>query len=549
MAESAVKITKGRNTLKWLLLFTPSIFIAAVVVYPFIQLLYSNANFDFASQITGSSPVAQLTRKAIQNSIVQGAVSALLSFVAGLPVGLFLGRHTFRLKRMVNSIVIIPFFLPSILVVFAFISGFGSNSSMAHILPFTESASSGFTGIIAVNTFFNAPLVALFTMTAVEQSDVALNEAAMTLGAADVRRFRTVWGKDALLAASGAALLAFTYSFAGFAAPLIIGGPGYFTLDAWIYFMVKTLNNLQAAMVLALIEALILVLPALSYIIFSSRQRRVTGSQLRLPVQDQRKNGYFYAGAAYTFFWVVVELYLLSSVFAASLENSSGQWWHFANYIQLFGGRTTSAIGISAASSILNTVFYGTMTSLLVVTLGLMWITGRRRLNYKNRFASEPLQYVPLIISSIIMAFSVSVVFGIITPESLIWVLIILAQTSVAIPVVLRVIDSGFSSISHTYTEAALTLRGNPFFEVEMPMARSTFASALMFAFAISLGEFSATNFLATTNYVPLTVEMYLLRGVRLFGASFAAASLLLIISIVSFYFIQRLGERFIGFR
>lgn len=549
MVESAVRGRSGKNLYKWLLLFSPSFFVAAVVIYPFLKLVQGNLDFSFVNQITGSSPIAQLTRRAIQNSILQGSVSALTSFITGLPIGLFLGRNTFRFKRLINSVVIIPFFLPSIIVVFAFLSGFGPESGITLIFPFTEFLSKGFTGIIAVNTFFNAPLVALFTMTAVEQSDISLEEAAMTLGAGTVRRFRSVWGKGALIAATGGALLSFTYSFAGFAAPLIIGGPGYFTMDAWIYFMVKTLNNLQAAIVLAFIEALILVVPTLSYILFSSRQKYVTGARTRLPSRKATKTRSFYFGAIYTALWIGFEVYLLSSVFAASLESAGGDWWHLGNYIQLFGQRATASLGISTVSTILNTVFYGIITSLLVVTIGLMWITGRRRLNYSRRFASEPLQYVPLIISSIIMAFAISIVFGVVTPTSLIWVLIIGAQSSVAIPVVLRVIDSGFSSISSTYTEAALTLKGNPFFEVEMPMARSTFASALMFGFAISLGEFSATNFLATTSYISLTVEMYALRTVRLFGASFAAASILLIVSLASFYFIQRLGEKFIGFR
>lgn len=548
MAGTAVRHSEKRRLVKWVLLFAPSIFIAAVVVYPFLNLVHGNFNGDFISQLTGNSAIAQLSRKAILNSLTQGSLSAVFSFMAGLPLGLFLGKFSFRMKRLITSLVIIPFFMPSIIVVFAFISGFGTGSPLSSAFPVMHSLSSGLTGIIAVNTFFNAPLVALFTMTAVEQGDDTLNEAAMTLGSSIFGRFRMIWGRDALLAATGASLLSFTYSFAGFAAPLIIGGPGYFTMDAWIYFMVKTLSNFQAAIVLAMVEALILIIPALSYILFSSRRRRVTGNSSVYYQRNARKSWFFTAGAAYTVAWIGIEAYLLSSVLADSFSTQGGTWG-ILNYVQLFGGRATSAIGISALSTIVNTFFYGAMTSLLVVTLGLMWILGRRRLNYNRRFASEPLQYIPLVISSIILAFALSVTFGYITPSGLIWIIIIIAQSSVAIPVVLRVIDSGFSSIPGSYTEAAMTLGGNPFFEVEMPMARSAFASSLMFGFAISLGEFSATNFLATTSYIPLTVEMYLLRGVRLFGASFAAASLLLLISLVSFYLIQRLGEKFIGFR
>lgn len=548
MVEPAVGKRK-KNLVRFLLLFSPSIFVFAVVVYPFLVLVHGNMGASFFDQLTGNSVVSGLTRKAIYNSLLQGGVSAASSMVVGLPLGLFLGRYGFRGRKLVNSLVIVPFFLPSILVVFAFISGFGQGSALGGFLPFTEAFSRGFTGIVAANTFFNAPLVALFSMTAVEQSDRNQIEAAKTMGVSPLRRFTSIWGRNGILAATGGALLSFAYSFAGFAAPLIIGGPGYFTLDAWIYTMVKVLDNFQAAIVLALIEALILIIPALVFISFSSLRRRVTGVSVATSADRGERDGYFFAGAIYTGLWIAFELYMLSSIFLASLRSASAPWWHLPNYYELFGVRATSAIGLSAGSAIINSVFYGVVTSLVVITLGLMWMTAKRRLNFQRRFASEPVQYIPLVISAIIMAFSISFVFGIITPVNLIWVLIIVAQSAVAIPVVLRVIDAGFSAIPVTYSEAALTLRGNPLFDVELPIARTAFASALMFGFVMSLGEFSATNFLATTNYIPLTVEIYMLRNVRLFGASFAAAAILLVVSLIAFYIIQKLGERFVAIR
>lgn len=540
MAKPAVKNPK--KTLAWGLILAPSVFIFAVVVVPFIILSHNNFNLTFISALTGNSATAILTRKALYNSLSQGGASALFSFGAGLPLGVFLGRYDFPLKKALTSFAIIPFFLPTLVVVFAFISGFGASSPFLAGFPFTSPLSSGFSGIVAVNTFFNAPLVALFVMTSVENMDHSLNEGAMTLGSGSVGRFLRIWGRDGLLSALGASVLAFTYSFAGFAAPLIIGGPGYFTMDAWIYFMLKTLGNFPAAVFLALVEVIVLIIPAIAYIYISSKTRRVTGSG-NMHLSRGSKGPYFYTGAAYAGIWVLGEAYLLTSVLAASLEHG------MSDFSRLFSGTTTAAMGISADAAILNTLFFGLATSALVVSLGLMWISGKRRLSHPREILAEPLQYVPLIISSIILAFAISAVLGTIAPEYLLWAIIVLAQSSVAIPVVLRVIDGGFASIPSSYSEAALTLRGSPFFEVEMPLARNTFAAAVMFGFAISLGEFSATNFIATSPYFTLTVLMYNLQNARLFGPSYAAAAILLLISLISFYLIQKLGERFIALR
>ncbi len=534
---------------RWVQLLAPTIFILIVAVAPFVYLLSGNMQSGFLAQVFGNSPESVLTRRAIWNSFDQGIWSAVFSFLLGFPLGIFLGRFSFRFKKLVTSLVLIPFFLPSIIVVFAFISGFGNESVFQNVFILNSLLSSGFTGIVAVNTFFNAPLVALFTMTATEQADLSQDDAAMTLGSGTWERFTRIWGRNSIVAGLGGAVLAFMYSFAGFAAPLIIGGPKYFTLDAWIYFMVKTLNDLPVAVVLAIFEAILLVIPVFIYVfLFSTRRTRLVNT-LASPTSRRRTGSFFFSGAAYTVAWIAVELYLLSSIVIESLHTYGSGISGVGNYYLLFGQRAASAADITASASIVNTVFYGSLTSLITISLGLLWVTGKRRLKLRNSGLTEISQYIPLIISAIIMAFAIYIVFGAMTPASLTWLLIIGAQSVVAIPVVLRVIDSGFSTIPVEYGEAAEIMGGNPFFEVELPLARSTFASALMFAFAISIGEFSATNFLAFGSFTPLTVEMYLLMDVRMIGPAYAAATILLLVSLVAFYLIQKMGERFVVFR
>ena len=543
-------VLKNHTTLeRWILLFAPSIFVFLVILFPFLDLASGKINAGFITQVFSNSPVSLVTRRAIWNSTLQGAFSALLSFAVGLPLGMFLGRFSFRFKKAVTSLILVPFFLPSVVVVLAFVSSFGPDSFLHAVIPFSAVLASGFTGIIAVNTFFNAPLVALFTMTAIEQVDLSLDEAAITLNASDARRFFTVWGRDGIASGLGGALLAFVYSFSGFAAPLIIGGSQNYTMDAWIYFFYRTVYNLPAAVFLAIIEAIVLMVPAVAYVMFFTRKPRVAGGGPLVRSPRTARNIFFLIGLAYAALWIGIEAYILSSVLAMSLFNGGTHWTGLGNYYVLFGSRADYAVGIGAWNSILNTLFYGSLTALLVTGLGSMWIVGKRRLAVTGAPVADLMQYVPLVISAIVMAFSLLVVYGSVTPVYLLWVLIVAAQSAVAIPVVLRILEAGFSPIPRSHTEAAMVLKGNAFFEVELPMAKSTFGSALMFGFAISLGEFSATNFLASGTFIPLTVEIYLLQYDRLFGAAYAAAAILLIVSLISFYVIQLLGERFSAFR
>ncbi len=526
----------------------PALLVAGMVLLPFAQMLAMFLDIGYLGELGGQDAIALLTRAAIMNSVVQGTASAVASFLAGLPIGLFLGRYEFRFKRVLRSFAILPFFLPSIVVVTAFIASFGAGSPAQAVYPGSSVFSRGLWGIVAVNTFFNAPLVAMMTMLAVEHEDMTLDEAARTLGASVPRRFVSVWGREGMVAAAGGALLAFLYSFAGFTAPLIIGGPGYFTLEAWIYFMVRTLNNIPFAAIMSLIESAALTLPALAYFLFMAGTRRVSGVGRASSFTEGRRSPFFVAGAVYVAAWIVAEGYILGSVFLSSFE-ARGGGTGLLNYALLFGGRTTSALGISTASALMNTIFYGLMACIIVTSVGLVWIFGKRRSGSRFYVVTDTMQFMPLIISAVIFSFSISVVFRYGGPFPYDWALIIAAQSVIAIPIVLRVIEAGFASIPASYAEAALTLRGNPFFEIELPLARSTLASALMFGFAISLGEFTATNMLATTSYMPLGVQIYALEGVRLFGPADAAAALLLIISLGSFYIVQRLGEVFVAVR
>ena len=532
----------ARKTVQWFLALLPALFISVFVLVPFSDMLLRFLSPGSIMAIAGNSLIGTLTARAIKNSLIQGILSALFAYMAGVPMGFFLGRYEVRFGRLLRSFAIVPFFLPSIVVVTSFVSGFGPLS------PFPVSAlSSGLSGIVAINVFFNAPLVAMMTMLSVETADITLEEAAMTLGASGARRFFTVTGREGLVAGAGGALLAFLYSFAGFTAPLIIGGPGYFTVEAWIYYMVRTVNNIGFAAVLSFVEAAALLVPAVIYFVFVARSRKVYGTG-RAGGRQYPRGIFFTAGSVYAALWILFEGYVLVSVFSSSFHTARGGP-SLANYLALFGPLTYSALGVSAAAAVVNSIFYGVMTAAIVTSVGLLWIYGKRRINSGILAASDTLQFMPLVVSAIILSFSLAVTFGFSGGFRYDWMLITLAQSVIAIPVVLRVIESGFNAIPPSYAEAATTLKGNSFFEIELPLARSTLASALVFGFALSLGEFTATNFLSTTAYTPLGVQIYSLQAVRLFGPADAATAILLLMSLASFYIIQRIGEAFVAIR
>jgi thiamine transport system permease protein len=548
MAGNSTMKNFSLTLLRWVMFFSPSIFLLLVIVFPVIN-LFSIFPYDLnLSSLFGSGIIAKLGAEAIYNSTLQGVVSAIFSFIAGFPLGLFMGRYRFRFRRFFRSLIVLPFFLPSIVVVIAFISIFGASSFLGSRISLLHYISHGLPGIVAVNTFFNAPLVAFLTSIAVERNDKSLEESARTLGAGNLRIFGTVWGRDGILAGLSGSLLTFLYSFAGFTAPLIIGGTRNFTIEAWIYFLVKTLGNINLGVLFSLVQTIILVIPVMVYSLVWMREKRVTGIQEE-SLESRGKGKWYIAGLIYMLAFAMVEIAILGSVLLSSVDLNWGANVSFSGYLTIFGKTMNSTFGISPIIPFLNTVFYGTLTAIISTSIGMIWIVGKRRLRVRPDSILDSFQYIPLVIPGIVMAFSVSILFEGKIFSGFIWVLIVLVQTAVAIPIVLRIISSGFSRIPDSMWEASTILGGNAFFEVELPLAGSVLGTALMFGFAISMGEFTATNFLSTYTFMPLSVEIYSLQSLKLVSASYAAASVLLLLSVVFFYIIQRIGENFIAVR
>ena len=539
----------NKNIKWWAFLFAPSIFLLLVIGIPFIYVVINFLSLNKISAFFGTGTLAMLSRQAFINSFAQGIDSALLSLIIGFPLGLFIGRYALRYTRVLKSFIILPFFMPSIVVVLAFLSLFGKSSPLVETIPLLHHLSSGFAGIIAINAFFNAPLVAFLTSTNIERSHHGIEEASILLGAGSFNRFVNIWGRNGIKGAVGGTILSFLYSFSGFAAPLIIGGPSNFTVETWIYFVVKEESLVQIGVIFGLLQSLFLIIPLVIYLYIISKQRPV--DDLTYYRSERKKNRHqlsFTLGSIYVVLFIVFELAVFASIIISSIDIGWNSSINANAYTDLFG-RVSSSLDIPAYLPFINTIFYGVATSIIVTSLGILWITGKRRLNSKNDSIWDFMQYLSFIIPSIMMALSVSLLYEYIISPSFLWVLIIGVQSAVSIPVVLRVVSGGFSEIPSSLTDSSRILGGSPLFEVELPLAGSALATALMFGFALSLGEFTATNFLSTNTFMPLSVEIYSLQSLRLAAASYAAASILMIMSFVFFFAIQKAGDRFIGIR
>jgi thiamine transport system permease protein len=133
------------------------------------------------------------------------------------------------------------------------------------------------------------------------------------------------------------------------------------------------------------------------------------------------------------------------------------------------------------------------------------------------------------------------------------WLLVPLAQALVAVPFVVRVLLPVLRRFDTRYLDAAAVLGATPTKArrtVQWPVLKVPVAVAGGFAFAVALGEFGATAFLARADSptLPVAIARLLGRpGELLAGQAYAASVLLMLVTIVVVVAIDRVRTSGLG--
>jgi thiamine transport system permease protein len=127
------------------------------------------------------------------------------------------------------------------------------------------------------------------------------------------------------------------------------------------------------------------------------------------------------------------------------------------------------------------------------------------------------------------------------------WILVPLAQALVAVPFVVRTMLPVLRAIDHRLREAAAVLGASParaWREVDLPLVWRALLVAAGFAFAVSLGEFGATVFIARADAptLPVAVARLLGRAGQLnYGQAMALSTILMVLCAATLLALERI--------
>ncbi len=511
----------------------PLAFLALFFAFPLASILQRGLGSDEGAVSPLDVLTDPLTREVLWFTLWQAVASTVLTIAVALPASYVLGRYTFRGRSAAMAVVTVPFVLPTVVVALAFLA----------VLP--ADLERGWIAILIAHVFFNVAVVIRVVGTFWAGLDPRVSEAAATLGASPVRSLREVTLPLLAPALASAASIVFLFSFTSFGIVLILGGPRYSTLETEIYNQAVRMFDLRAAAVLALVQLICVSLAVWTAMRLERRlalggQRRSERDVLRrLRTRGEKAVATASLGALALFLGVPLAVLVERSL-------AIGDGYSLEAYRAL--GRPTDALLATPWEAVVNSVVYAasaTLIALIVGGLAAFAVAGSSR---TGTWLLDGSLMLPLGASAVMLGFGFVIAFD--TPpfdfRSSPWIVPVV-QALVAIPFVVRIVAPTLRAIDERQREAAAVLGASPgrvLREIDLPVAGRALGVAAGFAFAIALGEFGATVFLARPDSptLPVAIFRFLGRPGELnVGQAYALAVILMLVAAVSILAIERL--------
>jgi thiamine transport system permease protein len=570
-----------------LLLALPVLFLVVFFYGPIANLLREGLTKDgaFSLEFLWAVLTDDYFRHVILFTLWQALLSTLASIALGLPLAFILTHYDFPLKRIVRALTIVPFVLPAITVALGFALLFGRNGYLNQFLMHLFGLSEpplpimySLTGIVLAHAFYNAPIITRTVHAAWERLDPRYEESARALGASRFSVFKDITLPLILPGLLSGAALVFIFCFLSFPIVLSVGGGRFSTIEVEIYTRVVTrldpqFVNYKIGAALALVGLVLSLAVTYLYLRLQGGLARQT-EQLR-----PRPTAPLFAGVRdllrptkllvwlYVLCSVILFVGPVAAIVVDSLreETAEGARWTLRWYSYIFTPNYEALVGDSPLRAIVNSLIFGLGATAIAVPLGLIfaYVIARLRLDRSScrrrrqgvqsrRSLVDTLLMAPLATSSIVLAFALLRAFNA-PPLRLVGTAtaVIIAHAVIIFPFIVRALVPILESLDVRLTEMARSLGAGRFRalrDIELPLVATGLIAGAVFAFALSLGEMSATLMLARPGLSTMPVAVYRFLSQHSLGAPSAMSVVMIAVSAIAFILLERWGERALRF-
>jgi sulfate/thiosulfate transport system permease protein len=199
-------------------------YLSIVVLLPLAAIAAKSGNFRHA--VTNAEAVS-----ALKLTLVLALIVALINAVVGTATAWVLVRDDFRGKPLVNTVIDLPFALPTIVAGLTLLALYGPRGWTSANLAYTRA------GVLLALLFVTLPFVVRTVQPVLLELDTEMEEAAASLGARSTAIFRRIVFPNLLPAILSGVALAFARAVGEFGAVVLISGNLPFKTEVASYYI------------------------------------------------------------------------------------------------------------------------------------------------------------------------------------------------------------------------------------------------------------------------------------------------------------------------
>jgi len=486
-------------------------------------------------------------QQAIANSFEIGAFATLLTVLLAVPLAFALARLSIAGKSALLALVVLPLVLPSFVSAYALLlmlgrAGLATQALRDLGIPFGSIY--GTPGIVAVYTLTLYPYVLLPTLAGLKAIDVSVEEASRNLGASRWRGFWTVTLPIVVPSVLSGALLVFIETLENFGVPIVLAeDKPILSVEAFKLFVGETDQNPSSAGVLGV---LLIVSTALVLLIqrhYLARRRFATGARRSPPLIPIGRASLVAASVAC---WAVVLSSLLPffAVVVLSFMKFRGPvlqgGFSLDNFADLLG---------RSARPLENTLMLSGLAAVIAALIGVPIGYAITRFRSALTNILEIVATMPFAVAGTVLGIGLIISFNsgalVLTGG---WLIMVIAYVVRKLPFSVRSSASILHQIDPSLEEASINLGVAPvmtFARLTVPLMLGGIIGGMVLTWVTVSSELSATVVLYSGEWQTLTVVMFqALEGTGA-GTAVAAASLLVVITLVPLALVYRLLRRY----
>lgn len=446
-------------------------------------------------------------------------MSAVVAMALGYPVGMWLGGLRFG-RRLVTSVLMVPFILP------AFLIGIALRPLLGDLL---DTSSLAVMALIGAHVVMNAGFLAVVSASSVAPKDQC--EAAELDGASPARIRWHIHLPQQLPALSAASLLVGLYSATSFGLVITLGQGSIRTLETEIVTAALQRLDLGLAASLAVLQSIL----TLAFFLVA---RRLGAHPTALFGETPPASSSSKLGGVLGVGLLAVITWIIGGVFYQAATTGPGL---IANLSNLTGRGTRDILNLSVLEATGNSLRALVVAG--IISVALAWWLSQKKVGLAV--------VLPIGLSPVVIGLTALVVSGYLPPAlSGNWLLLPLVQSIFLTPLAFQIISPARRAVSEDILEAA-RLDGATGFQrvrlIDMPILSKPLLVAGALVSLGSLGEFGAASFLTYGSEQTLPLVMFRLMsrpGPENLGMAMAAAGIFILLALVVVWLMSSVGRQ-----